>query len=429
MIGGVVLAALILFLVIGLPLAFGMALASLIGLYMLDTGGSIVMAMQIFEGVKSFPLVAIPLFLLMANLMEVGGVTDSLVRFATSLIGHIRGSLAIGNITASTLFAGISGSCMADTTAVGSMLIPAMIREGYPPAFAGAVTAAANIVGPIIPPSILMILYGFAAEQSIAKLFLAGILPGLLLSVVFGAYAYWASRRHSYGSIGHRFDIRLVGVAVVRAIPALIIPILIILGVTGGVFTLTESAGAAALYALAYTIGHGALTGGIRWRAIVRAFFRAGIDTGVVMILVGVSDFLGWVLTRSEMPQAILGALQGYGSGTTLLLINIVLLIFGTFLEPAPALLLSAALFLPLVKGLGIDLIHFGIIMVVNLQLGVLTPPVASAAFVTSRIAGITFEAQVRALTPFVLLGVVALLLITYVPGLSLWVPSLLVSR
>ncbi|MEP9375321.1 TRAP transporter large permease [Aquabacter sp. CN5-332] len=424
MIGALILVALIFFLVIGLPLAFGMALASVIGLFLLD-GNLIIMAMQIFEGLKSFPLVAIPLFLLMANLMEVGGVTDSLVRFATSLIGHVRGSLAIGNVTASTLFSGISGSCMADTTAVGSMLIPAMVREGYPPAFAGAVTAAANIVGPIIPPSILMILYGFAAEQSIAELFLAGILPGLLLSLIFGLYAFWVSSKKGYGSMGHRFSLKAVAVATVRATPALVIPVLIVFGVTGGVFTLTESAGAAALYALLYALFRGALQGGVDWRGIGRAFFRAGIDTGVVMILVGASDFLSWVLTRSEMPEAILSVLSGYSPMVTLLLINIVLLIFGTFLEPAPALLLASALFLPLVKSLGIDLVHFGIIMIVNLQLGVLTPPVASAAFITSRIAGISFEKQVRALLPFVGLGVIALLIITYVPAVSLWVPSL----
>ena len=424
MIGGIVLMVFVGLLLVGVPLAFSLGVASMLGLLMLGSASWVIVPMQIFEGLKAFPLVAIPLFLLMANLMGVGGVTSALVRFATSLIGHVRGSLAIGNVTASTLFAGISGSCLADTTAVGSMMIPAMIREGYPPAFAGAVTAAANIVGPIIPPSILMILYGFASEQSIIQLFLAGIIPGLMLSLVFGVLAFWMSRRYGYGSTSHEFHLKVALKAFVSALPALVIPAVIVAGVLGGVFTLTESAGAAALYSLFYAIVRGACRGGIPWREIVDAFRRTSIDTGVVMILVGGSALLGWVLTRSQLPQAIVAQLSGFGRYETLALINLLLLVFGMFLEPAASVLLASSILLPLVRALGIDLVHFGIIMVVNLQIGVLTPPVASAAFVTSRIAGISFESQIRALLPFIALGLVTLALVTYVPALSLWIPK-----
>lgn len=424
MIGVVTLLSFIALLLLGVPLAFGIGTASLLGLYLLGVPSSAIIAMQFFEGLKSFPLVAIPLFLLMANLMTVGGVTNALVGFATSLIGHVRGALAIGNVTASTLFAGISGSCLADTTAVGSIMIPAMIKEGYPPAFAGAVTAAANIVGPIIPPSILMILYGFAAEQSVAQLFLAGILPGLLLSVVCGGVAFWLSQRHGYGAITHGFSLRNAVGAFVSALPALIIPAVIVVGVVGGVFTLTESAGAAALYALIYAVVRGAIRRNIPWKELGEAFYRTAIDTAVVMILIGGSNLLSWVLARSQLPQLIVSSMHGFSQATTLLLINLLLLLFGMFLEPAASVLLASSILLPLVKSLGIDLIHFGIIMIVNLQIGVLLPPIGASALVASRMAGITFETQVRALLPFIALGLVTLMFVTYVPGLSLWIPG-----
>jgi tripartite ATP-independent transporter DctM subunit len=425
MIGGVVIVAFIVLILIGVPLVFATGLAALLGMWMLGIDSWIVLSMQTFEGLKSFPLVAIPLFLLMANLMTVGGVTNALVGFANSLIGHVRGSLAIGNVTASTLFAGISGSCLADTTAVGSMMIPAMMKNGYPPAFAGAVTAAANIVGPIIPPSILMILYGFAAEQSIIKLFLAGIVPGLLLSVGFAVLSVYLSRKYKYGSTTKGFDFSLAVTSFVSALPALVIPTLIVTGVVGGVFTLTESAGAAAAYALLYAVIRDLLRGRSPWRDVFDAFMRTAIDTGVIMILVGVAAVLTWVLTRSLLPQQLVALLQGFNWWETLLLVNLLLLLLGMFLEPAPAVLMACALLLPLIKSLGIDLVHFGVILVVNLQIGVLTPPVAASAFVTARIAGIPLEKQIWALLPFIALGFVALLLVTYVPWLSLAIPGL----
>jgi tripartite ATP-independent transporter DctM subunit len=424
MIGVITLLSFIVLLLIGVPLAFGIGTASLVGLYLLGVPSSTIIAMQFFEGLKSFPLVAIPLFLLMANLMTVGGVTNALVGFATSLIGHVRGSLAIGNVAASTLFSGISGSCLADTTAIGSVMIPAMIKEGYPRAFAGAVTAAANIVGPIIPPSILMILYGFAAEQSIAKLFLAGIAPGLLLSLVCGVLAFWLSKRHGYGSISHGFSFREAAYAFVAALPALIVPAVIVSGVVWGIFTLTESAGAAALYALIYAIVRGAIRRNVPWREIIDAFYRTAIDTAVVMILIGGSNLLSWVLARSQLPQLIVSSMHGFSQTTTLLLINLLLLLFGMFLEPAASVLLASSILLPLVKSLNIDLIHFGIIMIVNLQIGVLLPPIGASALVASRMAGISFETQVRALVPFIALGLITLIFVTYIPALSLWVPN-----
>jgi TRAP-type transport system large permease protein len=401
----------------------------LVGLLLLGVGSPIVIAQQMYEGLRSFPLAAIPLFLLMANLMTVSGVTSALVRFSTSLVGHIRGSLALGSITASTIMAGISGSCLADTTAVGSVMIPTMVEDGYPRDFAGAVTGAANIVGPIIPPSILMILYGFASEQSIIRLFLGGIIPGLMLSITFGIYAYFVCRRRSYGSIKPKFVWQEAVRSLMDSLPALIIPLLILLGIVGGVFTLTESAGAAALYALLYAIVSGAFRKNVPWRNILGAFQRTAIDTVVVLIMVGASRLLAWVLTMSQLPQSMAAELHGLGYVGTMVLVNLILLTFGMFMEPAPSILLAASILIPVMKDLNVDLIHFGIIMVVNLQIGVLTPPVASAAYVTSRIAGISFEEQIKALLPFILLGFITLTLVTFIPELSLRVPQLIMGQ
>ena len=426
MTAALVMSAFFILLLLGVPLVFSLGASAFVGVFILAPNGASIAALQIFESLNSFPLVAIPMFLLMANLMSVGGVTNALVGFANSLVGHIRGSLAIGNVAASTLFAGISGSCLADTTAVGSMMIPAMVKEGYPPAFAGAVTAAANIVGPIIPPSILMILYGFSAEVSVIELFMAGILPGLFLSLVFGVYAWWVSSRMGYGSDAHTFRFRNVARALFAALPALVIPGVIVAGVLGGVFTISESAGVAALYALGYAMIRGKLRGQVPWKEIRLSFYNTAIDTGVVMFLLGTSGLLTWVLTRSQTPQLIVGLMDGFSPAVTLMMINAFLLVLGLFLEAAPALLLCTSLLLPLARAMGVDPVHFGIIMIVNLQLGVLSPPVASAAIVTSRIAGITMDQQIRALWPFLGLGTLALLVITYVPGISLWIPHLM---
>jgi tripartite ATP-independent transporter DctM subunit len=424
MIGALTLVTFLVLLLLGVPMVFSLGLASVLGVVLLGTGSWAIVAMQVFEGLNSFPLVAIPLFLLMAQLMTVGGVTNALIRFATSLVGHIRGSLALGNVAASTVMAGVSGSCLADTVAIGSIMIPSMIREGYPPAFAGAVTAAANIVGPIIPPSILMILYGFAAEQSITQLFLGGVLPGLILSVIFGVLTYGMSVRYGYGSLTQGFNLGRTAIAFIEALPALVVPGVIVAGVFGGVFTITESAGAAAVYALLYTIGRGMARGKVPWREIAEAFHRTAVDAGTVLILLGASNLLSWVLARSQLPQSIIGALEGFDRLTTLALINVVLLIFGIFLEPAPALLLACSILLPLVKSLGINLIHFGVMMVVNLQIGVLMPPHGGSALICARMAGVPYETQIRALLPFIALGIGTVILVTYVPGLSLWVPQ-----
>ncbi len=429
MTGLIILAIFIFLTLMSLPVAIALGVAGAIGLVLLDISSPIIIAQHMYGGLRHFPLAAIPLFLLMANLMEAGGISKSLVRFANSLVGRVRGSLAIGNVVASTFFAGISGSSLADVTAVGSIMIPSMIRQGYKPAFAGAVTAAANIVGPIIPPSILMILYGFAADQSVIKLFLGGVVPGLSLSLCFGFLAFWISHRRRYGVQSKGFHLREAFETFFYSLPALIIPVIIVVGIVGGVFTVTESAGAGAVYALLYNVVLISLKKEARLSGIFHAIRKTMLDTVVVLILLGASQLLGWVLTVSQLPQKVVGFMGDYGRVETLLMVNLILLISGMILEPAASVLLLTPLLIPVMQNLGVDLVHFGIIMVVNLQIGVLTPPVAGAAFVTSRIAKITFEEQIRALLPWIGLGLIILILVTYVPQFSMWLPNKIVGN
>jgi TRAP-type C4-dicarboxylate transport system permease large subunit len=278
-------------------------------------------------------------------------------------------------------------------------------------------------------PAMRWIVGGKAAQGSAASPSLAGIAPGLLLSLMCGGLAFWLSQRHCYGSIAHRFSIRKAIFAFVAAVPALIIPALIVVGVVWGVFTLTESAGAAALYALAYALVRGVIRRDMPWKELANAFHRTAIDTAVVLILIGGSNLLSWVLARSQLPQMIVASMHGFGLATTLLLINLLLLVFGMFLEPAASVLLASSILLPLVKSLHIDLVHFGIIMIVNLQIGVLLPPIGASALVASRMAAISFETQVRALMPFIMLGLVTLIFVTYMPGFSLWIPTYFSGR
>lgn len=245
-----------------------------------------------------------------------------------------------------------------------------------------------------------------------------------MLSVVCAALAFYLSQKHGYGLVTHGFSLRTAASSFIAALPALVIPALIVAGVVWGVFTLTESASAAALYALLYVVVRGAIHRRISWRGLGDAFYRMAIDTAVVMILIGGSNLLSWVLARSQLPQLIVASMNSFSPATTLLLINVLLLLFGMFLEPAASVLLASSILLPLVKSLNIDLVHFGIIMIVNLQIGVLLPPIRASALVASRMADISFESQVRALMAFIVCGLVTLMFVTYVPALLLGVPS-----
>jgi C4-dicarboxylate transporter DctM subunit len=395
----------IILLALGTPVAFCIGVSALAGL--LQQGGTplLLLPHMMFQGTDSFPLIAVPFFVLAGALMNAGGITRRLVDFANLLVGHIRGGLALVNVVASMFFAGITGAAVADTSAIGSVLIPAMEKEGYDLDYSAAITAASSTLGPIIPPSIPMIIYGVSAEQSIAALFLAGIIPGLLVGLALMGVAYFhgSSQRGEMRKTEGRTVFRHLGRGLRDAILALLMPAFILGGILAGVFTPTEAAAIAVLYA--FVVGH-----------FVYGELRLA---------------QGWLVAAMQMPQKILDLVTGIVSNRwmILLLINIFLLLVGTFMETTASLIILTPVFLPLAIELGIDPIHFGAIMVLNLVIGLTTPPLGVCLFISSGIADISLERISRAIVPFLLGAIAVLLLVTYIPSLSMWIPHLFLQR
>ncbi len=420
----VFLAAFVLLLAIGIPVAVALGGSAVVYLLLKPGMSLTLLAQTTFAGLASFPLLAIPLFMLAGTLMSEVGITGDLVRFTRLVFGRIRGGLGLATILASALFAAISGSAVATAVAIGAVMIPAMKESGYDVEVASSVTGAAACMGPIIPPSIPFIMYGVIANVSIGALFLAGIVPGVLLGTALMVYMLLAARRRRYpreapATLGE------VALGALRAIPALLVPVIILGGILGGVFTPTESGGVAVVYAL--------LVGGLFYRRLnlrrlPAVFLAAGIDTAVVMLLLGLSEPFAWVVAVEQVPQRILEVMLGASSSplVILLLINAALLVIGIPLETAPAITIVAPVLAPLAASLGIDPVHLGVVVCFNLVLGLITPPVGAVLFSVCGIAGISLERLSRGIWLPFLIGVGVLLLVTFVPGLSTALPRLL---
>lgn len=424
MIEGLILLGMLLFLiVVGVPVAFAFGLSALVAvIFMLDVP-LVIVAQRAGTGADSFTLLAIPLFLLAGALMNAGGITSRLVHFADAVVGWITGGLGLVNVGVSIFFAGISGSAVADTSAVGKAMIPGMAQQGYPRPFAAAVTAASSVVGPIVPPSIPIVVYAVAAGLPIGTLFLAGIGPGLFFGLVLLVLTYGLSLRRDYPR-QPRLPLRELVRSLLDAIGALIMPLIIVFGVVGGVVTVTEAAALAVFYALILSM---VVYRELRPRDLPKVLLEAGISTAVIMFIIAVASLFGWVLIRSGFPT-VLSALLGneaFSVIVVLALINILLLVFGLFVEGNAAIIIFTPLLLPTVTAIGVDPLHFGIFMVFNLMLGLITPPVGMCLFVASDIAGITVPAISRAVWPFLLAGIFTLIVITYWPPLTLFIPSL----
>ncbi|HEY8426322.1 MAG TPA: TRAP transporter large permease [Limnochordales bacterium] len=415
----------LLLLLLGLPIPFALGLAAVLGMH---AGGLplTLVVQRIFAAQDSFHLMAIPLFVLAGALMNEGGLSERLVRLANALVGRLRGGLIHVNVLSNVFFSGISGSAAADASAVGTILIPGMERAGYRRDLAAAVTAAASLIGPIIPPSIPMILYGVEAEVSIARLFVAGAVPGILLAVAQMAVGAWLARCQGLPR-GQAVGWAEIGRALREAAWAVAMPFIILGGILGGLFTPTEAAAVAVVWALVIgLLVHRQLS----LASIGRALVETALTTGVVMLMIGVTDALAWILARERIPQMLAQWVAGLGAspGIVLLLINLALLLIGIPLEPAPALLILVPVLMPLVHALGVDPVHFGVIIVLNLVIGLVTPPVGASLFVVSAVSRVPILAITKAMWPFLLVSIGVLLLVTYVPALSLWLPSLLLS-
>jgi TRAP-type transport system large permease protein len=410
-------------LIIGVPIAFTMLVAGLAAVWVQGQLPPLVAVQQMFAGIDSFPLMAIPFFILAAELMTGGALTEVLLRFASQLIGHVRGGLGHTNVLTLTFFSGISGSALADVAGPGAMLIKMMRQAGYHPEYAAALTAATAIVGPIIPPSIIMIVYALTEPSvSIMGLFLAGIVPGLMITGSVLAVNHVVSTRRGYRSDAGRPALATIAVSFVKALPALLLPVIILGGIHFGVFTPTEASAAAVFYAL--LVGR-FLYGTLRFSMLPGILLRTALLTASILMVIACSEVFGWVLTVGQVPQTVAAWMGSFGLGPValLLLINVFLLLAGIFLEPLPGVMILVPVLAPLALGAGIDPLQFAIVVLVNLTLGMITPPVGALLFVTSIVSGVKMGPLCRELLPMLGAQIVVLLMLTLVPACSTWLP------
>lgn len=405
-------------LVISVPVAVALGLTGAVYVASDARMSLLVVPQQIFIGLDKYPLAAIPFFILAGNLMETGGISSRLVDLAKSIVGGFTGGLALTCVLTCMIFAAVSGSSIATVFAIGSILIPAMVRHGYPAPFAAALMAVTAELGVIIPPSIPMILLGVSAELSIGELFIAGVGPGLLIGFALLLVTWFICKRNGYGlNDGH--DRLTVGFAARRAAMALGLPVIILGGIYSGAFTPTEASAVAVVYALFV----GALVyRELGWREIYVAFRRSAISAAAIMILVATAAFLSYLINRAGLP-AQLGAWlnNSFDSPATYLLsVNVALFIVGMFIETGAAILVLGPLLTPVAVNFGIDPIHFGVVIIVNLALGMVTPPFGVNLFAACQVANVSVLQIVRYLLPFVLTVLVCLMIITYIPAVSL---------
>ncbi|MFN7726701.1 MAG: TRAP transporter large permease [Rubrivivax sp.] len=413
-------------LAIGMPVAFALGISTLAAVLLGSDLPLLAMLKQTYEGVDSFPLMAVPFFVLAAELMSGGSLTEVLLKFAAQFVGHKRGGLGYTNVVSLTFFSGISGSALADAAGPGSMMIRMMDKAGYDRAYAAALTAATAIVGPIIPPSIIMIIYALQDERvSVGALFIAGFVPGILIAVAMATVNWWVSKRRNYKGIDEQLGWRDKLATTWKAVPALLLPVIILGGMRAGWFTPTEASVVAVFYAL---VCGKFIYRTLQWKALPDILARSALLTASVLIIIGMSNAFAWVLTVDGLPIKLAEwmATQNFNAVTFLIAVNIFLLIFGIFIEPLPGVMVLVPILAPVAAHLGIDPIHFAMVVIFNLTLGMVTPPVGGLLFVTSNVAKVPLGALTRELKPFLLAHGVILMLLTFLPALSTWAPRAL---
>ncbi len=413
-----------LLLLIGVPVAFCLGIASVATVAYMGLP-PVVVFQQMNSGMNAFAMMAIPFFIYAGDLMIRGGIAERLIQMAASLVGHLRGGLGQVNVVTCTLFGGISGSAVADASAVGGLMIPQMKKRGYDADYAVNVTANAAIIALLIPPSHNMIIYSLSAggNLSIADLFTAGVVPGLLLCAALMVAAWAVAVKRGYPREAFP-GFAAVGRYVVLALPGILLIGIIFGGVRSGVFTATESSCVAVVYAILVTI---LVYRQLTWTAFVEATLGAVRTTAMVLLVIGAAGSFGWLMAFLQVPQATIAAMKAVSDNplVILLMINIILLVLGTFMDMAPMIIICTPIFLPVVKAFGVDPIHFGVILILNAGIGLNTPPVGSVQFVACAIGRISIGESMRTIWPFYGASVAVLLLVTYVPGISLWLPRL----
>jgi len=409
---------------IGMPVAYSLGLAALVGAIWIELPLQAVM-IQIASGVNKFSLLAIPFFVLAGAIMAEGGMSRRLVAFAGVLVGFVRGGLSLVNILASTFFGAISGSSVADTASIGSVMIPEMVKKGYPRDFATALTVSGSIQATLIPPSHNAVIYSMAAggSISIAALFMAGVLPGLLLGLTLAIYCLYIARKRNF-PVGEAIPLKQAVKIAIDALWGLATIVIILGGILSGIFTATESASIAVLWAFFVTMF---IYRDYKWRDMPKLMHRTVKTVAIVMILIGFAASFGYIMTLMQIPLKITTALTAFTDNRYIILlcINVLLLMLGTLMDMAALLLILTPILLPVVKAVGVDPVHFGMIMIVNLGIGLITPPVGSVLFTGSAVGKLPIEQVIKALLPFFGLLIIVLGIVTYVPALSLWLPRM----
>ena len=414
------------YLAIGVPVAFALGLSTITALLVSGNFPLLVLLKETFTGIDSFPLMAVPFFILAAELMSGGSLTEVLLKFAGQFVGHRRGGLGYTNVVSLTFFSGISGSALADAAGPGSMLIRMMDKAGYSRAYAAALTASTAIVGPIIPPSIIMIIYALADDNvSVGALFMAGLIPGVLIAVAMCAVNWYVSKERNYKGDNASPTRQEILQTTWKALPAILLPVIILGGMRAGWFTPTEASVVAVFYAL---ICGKYVYRTLEWKAVPDILSRSALLTSSVLLIIAMSASFAWILTIEGVPQTVANWIvdMQLSPWTFLIVINVFLLLFGIFIEPLPGVMVLVPILAPVAAKVGIDPIHFAMVVIYNLTLGMITPPVGGLLFVTSNVSRVPLSDLTRELKPFLWAHGIVLVVLTFVPALSNWLPHLM---
>ncbi len=411
---------------VGIPIASSLGLASMLALLVQGSLPLTLLPQRIFVGLDTFPLLAAPLFILAGSLMEAGGISLRITQLAQSVVGHIRGGLGMVVVVGTILFSGISGSSTADTAAIGSVMIPAMIRRGYSKEFATAVVAASGGMGILIPPCIIMVIYGLLTNTSVAALFLGGVIPGLIMGGTLLGATYWTARRLGL-PVETRFSRTEMLAALRQSFWALLMPGVILGGILLGFFTVTEAAVVAVVYGWLVAMF---IYRELRWSDLPRILVDSGVTSGLVMLVVGVAAIFAWILTSQQAPLAVAAAFRTISSSPWffLLLVNAAYLLIGCVFEVTAALIMTVPILLPVARSYGIDPVHLGVVITANMGIGLVTPPVGVCLYVACGISGASIEGVAKSLVPFLAVMLSTLLLVTYVPEITLVLPRYLLG-
>ncbi|MEI3605765.1 TRAP transporter large permease [Pseudogracilibacillus sp. SE30717A] len=410
---------------IGVPIALSLGLASLLTMFFATNSSPSAIIQKAFTSLDSFPLMAIPFFILAGVLMSHGGISKRLLNLASVLIGFITGGLAMVTVLASMFFAAISGSGPATVAAIGSFMIPSMKEHKYNSGFAAAITASAGSIGVLIPPSIPFVMYGVVGTVSIGSMFLAGIIPGIILGIALMISSYITAKRNGYEGTGEIPTFKDVLKALNEAKLALLIPVIILGGIYAGLFSPTESAAVASVYALIIGVF---VYKELSWKSVYESFSSAALTNAATVIIIGFSISFAYLMTRERIPVIVADFIVGISDSpiVIILIINIFLLIVGMFIDTISAIVILTPILLPVVTNIGIDPIHFGVILVMNLAIGFVTPPLGVNLFVASTVGKVSFESIVKAMVPILITMIIALLVVIYFPPLSTGLPNLL---